>query len=101
MPFARSVAIKNAAWVLPPSDVAMEDYQWLIREIEVGGEALLCEARFRSLAGAPRISYSDHGLRGATRMIRTAENDHGLASSRKRSRPRETTSPARGKPVAT
>jgi hypothetical protein len=45
-----AVAIKNAAWVLPPSDAAMEDFQWLIREIEAdGGEALLCEARF--LAG--------------------------------------------------
>src|SRR5919109_1346701 len=45
-----AVAIKNAAWVLPPSDAAMEDFHWLIREIEAdGGEALLCEARF--LAG--------------------------------------------------
>jgi hypothetical protein len=45
-----AVTIKNAAWVLPASDAAMEDFQWLIREIEAdGGEALVCEARF--LAG--------------------------------------------------
>lgn len=42
-----AVTIKNAAWVLPASDAAMEDFQWLIREIEAdGGEALVCEARF-------------------------------------------------------
>lgn len=42
-----AVAVKNAAWVLPATAGAMEDFQWLIREIEAdGGEAVLCEARF-------------------------------------------------------
>src|SRR5919108_4043653 len=45
-----AVTIKNAAWVLPATDEAMEDFQWLVREIDAeGGDALLCEARF--LAG--------------------------------------------------
>src|SRR5688572_11185825 len=45
-----AIALKNAAWVLPASDVAMEDFQWLIREIQADeGDAFLCEARF--LAG--------------------------------------------------
>jgi hypothetical protein len=42
-----AVAVKNAAWALPATAGAMEDFQWLIREIEAaGGEAVLCEARF-------------------------------------------------------
>jgi hypothetical protein len=42
-----AVAVKNAAWVLPATSASMEDFQWLIREIEAdGGEALLCEVRF-------------------------------------------------------
>jgi hypothetical protein len=44
-----AVTIKNAAWVLPATEAAMEDFQWLMREIAAeGGDALLCEARFLS-----------------------------------------------------
>jgi hypothetical protein len=50
-----AMTIKNAAWVLPATDEAMEDFQWLVREIDAeGGDALLCEARF--LAGLPKNS---------------------------------------------
>src|SRR5262245_41985067 len=39
------IALKNAAWVLPASEAAVEDFQWLIREIQAdGGDAVLCEA---------------------------------------------------------
>lgn len=42
-----SVAVKNSVYVLPKSDQAQEDFQWILREIvEGGGEATLCEARF-------------------------------------------------------
>jgi len=42
-----AVAVKNSVYVLPKSDQAQEDFQWILREImEGGGEATLCEARF-------------------------------------------------------
>lgn len=42
-----AVAIKNAAYVLPKSDQALEDFQWLLHEItDGGGDASLCEALF-------------------------------------------------------
>jgi hypothetical protein len=38
--------VKNSIYVLPKSDQAQEDFQWVVREIvEGGGEATLCEAR--------------------------------------------------------
>ncbi|MGH7809918.1 MAG: chromate resistance protein ChrB domain-containing protein [Candidatus Binatia bacterium] len=41
-----AVAVKNSIYVLPRSDQAQEDFQWVLREIvESGGEATLCEAR--------------------------------------------------------
>jgi hypothetical protein len=41
-----AVAVKNTVYVLPKSDQAQEDFQWVLREIvEGGGEATLCEAR--------------------------------------------------------
>lgn len=42
-----AVAVKNSVYVLPKSDQAQEDFQWILREIvEGGGEASLCEAHF-------------------------------------------------------
>jgi hypothetical protein len=42
-----AVGLKNAVYVLPRSDSALEDMQWVVREIaEAGGDATLCEARF-------------------------------------------------------
>ncbi len=42
-----AVAIKNAAYVLPRSEQALEDFQWLLHEItDGGGDASLCEALF-------------------------------------------------------
>src|SRR5262245_13170678 len=41
-----AVAVKNAVHVLPMSEDAQEDFEWLLREIEEGGgEAFVCEAR--------------------------------------------------------
>jgi hypothetical protein len=40
-------AIKNSVYVLPWSDDALEDFQWLAREIVAeGGEAVICDAAF-------------------------------------------------------
>ena len=42
-----AVAIKNSVYVLPFTDEAMEDFQWLRREITAGGgEATVCRASF-------------------------------------------------------
>src|SRR3989475_11176560 len=42
-----AVAIKNSVYVLPRSDETVEDFQWQMREIVVGGgEASVCEANF-------------------------------------------------------
>ena len=42
-----SVAVKNSVYVLPRSDQALEDFQWVRREIVGGkGDASVCEARF-------------------------------------------------------
>jgi hypothetical protein len=39
--------LKNSVYVLPASDEALEDFQWLAREITgEGGAALVCEASF-------------------------------------------------------
>src|ERR1051325_8750723 len=42
-----AVGLKNAVYVLPRSDGALEDLQWVVREIvDTGGDATVCEARF-------------------------------------------------------
>ena len=42
-----AVAVKNSVYVLPRGDQALEDFQWVRREILAGGgEASVCEARF-------------------------------------------------------
>src|SRR6266576_5025701 len=42
-----AVAIKNSVYVLPFNDEAMEDFQWLRREITAGGgEATVCRESF-------------------------------------------------------
>ncbi|MGH6865749.1 MAG: chromate resistance protein ChrB domain-containing protein [Methyloceanibacter sp.] len=40
-----AISVKNSVYVLPASDQALEDFQWLLREIEQGGgEGMICEA---------------------------------------------------------
>lgn len=42
-----AVAIKNSIYVLPLSTQAVEDFQWLLREVvDAGGEASICRAEF-------------------------------------------------------
>src|SRR5260370_36001940 len=42
-----AVAVKNSVYVLPRSDQAFEDFQWVRREIvDGGGDASVCQARF-------------------------------------------------------
>ena len=40
-----AISVKNSVYVLPASDQALEDFQWLLREIEQDdGEGMICEA---------------------------------------------------------
>ncbi|MFI4997881.1 MAG: Chromate resistance protein ChrB, partial [Hyphomicrobiales bacterium] len=40
-----AVSVKNSVYVLPAGEQALEDFQWLLREIEQGGgDGLVCEA---------------------------------------------------------
>jgi hypothetical protein len=40
-----AVAVKNSVYVLPSGDQSLEDFQWLLQEIErCGGEGMVCEA---------------------------------------------------------
>ena len=42
-----AVAVKNSVYVLPKTEEALEDFQWVLREIvEGGGEGSICEAGF-------------------------------------------------------
>src|SRR5207247_10726847 len=44
-----AVPLKNSVYVMPHTEEALEDLQWLAREIENdGGEAVICDARFVS-----------------------------------------------------
>src|SRR5262245_1790131 len=41
-----AVPVKNSVYVLPNTDDAREDFEWLLREVhKEGGDASLCEAR--------------------------------------------------------
>jgi hypothetical protein len=40
-----AISVKNSVYVLPASEQSLEDFQWLLREIEQGGgEGMVCEA---------------------------------------------------------
>jgi hypothetical protein len=40
-----AISVKNSVYVLPASEQGLEDFQWLLREIEQGGgEGMICEA---------------------------------------------------------
>ncbi|HVT15614.1 MAG TPA: chromate resistance protein ChrB domain-containing protein [Thermoanaerobaculia bacterium] len=42
-----AIALKNSVYVLPHSEVSLEDFQWIAEEaVAGGGEAFLCEADF-------------------------------------------------------
>jgi hypothetical protein len=82
-----AVALKNSVYVLPSSDEAREDLEWLMREIVAdGGEATICAARM--LAGV-----TDADLEAAFRRERSAdyaeiEKDAGLGAAPERLRRR-------------
>ncbi len=76
-----SVALKNSVYVLPNSDQAAEDFQWLLREIvEGGGEASVCEARFVEGQSDEEVQALFHAARGSD-YAQIAEEARRVAES--------------------
>lgn len=62
-----AVAIKNTVYALPRTDQALEDFEWVLREIvEAGGQGAICEAAFVG-------GLSDVEVEGLFREERAAE----------------------------
>jgi hypothetical protein len=62
-----AVPVKNSVYVLPRSDEALEDFQWVRREIVAGGgDASVCEARFVE-------GLSDDSVEGLFNAARTTD----------------------------
>ncbi len=81
-----AVALKNAAYVLPCSEQAQEDFDWLLKEISgAGGEALICEAQMLD-------GLSDDDVRALFNAAR--DNDYAEIAEEARSLARETAAPA-------
>jgi hypothetical protein len=79
-----AVAIKNSVYVLPHTDQASEDFQWLRREIVAGGgEASVCQAAFvdglsdgqiEALFRAQRDAEYGELVRAAAEVARESRN---------------------------
>jgi len=71
-----ALALKNSAYLLPNSEDGLEDFQWIIKEIQAeGGEAWLL--RSEAVAG-----LTDETIREAFRELRTADYQDLLAETR-------------------
>ena len=61
-----AIPIKNSVYVLPFGDRALEDFQWIIREVvAAGGDASMCEARFVDGLSDEHIEAMFHAARDA------------------------------------
>jgi hypothetical protein len=59
-----AIPIKNSVYILPQSDRAQEDFQWIVREIVAqGGDASVCEARFVDGLSDEHIEAMFHSAR--------------------------------------
>jgi hypothetical protein len=71
-----AIALKNSVYVLPHSEVSLEDFQWIAEEaVAGGGEAFLCEADF---FGRP----SGEEIEARFRRERAADYDRLAAEAR-------------------
>ncbi len=51
-----AVSVKNSVYALPADEQTLEDFQWLLREIEQGGgEGMICEASLVDGLGDPEV----------------------------------------------
>ena len=81
-----AVAIKNSVYVLPRTDQAHEDFEWLVREIvKSGGDASVCEARFVEGLTDDQIEVLFNTAREAD-YLEIAKKARELAGSSKRVR---------------
>ncbi|MGH8701623.1 MAG: Chromate resistance protein ChrB, partial [Burkholderiales bacterium] len=86
-----AVALKNTVYVLPRSDAAQEDFQWILREVSAaGGEATLLDAHlvdglsdaeveglFRNARDADYAAVADDA-RGVDQRLKAATLDDAL-----------------------
>ena len=83
-----AVAIKNSVYVLPRSEQAREDFQWVRREIVAGrGDATVCEARFvegHSDAGVETLFTTARDAEYAALAGEARRLERALLGSRKR-----------------
>ena len=87
-----AVPIKNSVYVLPNTDEAREDFEWVLREIQQeGGDASLCEARLVD-------GLTDDELRTSFQTAR--ENDYRALATEVRAFAHDTL-PRRGRTLAT
>ncbi|MBV9517621.1 MAG: chromate resistance protein [Hyphomicrobiales bacterium] len=62
-----AISVKNSVYVLPTGEQRLEDFQWLLREIEQGGgEGIICEANLVD-------GLSDQDVRGLFDAARDAD----------------------------
>src|SRR5437879_10024829 len=62
-----AVPVKNSVWVLPYNDQAVEDFRWLLQEIEAGGgEGSVCRGDFVD-------GLSDRDVEGLFHKARAAD----------------------------
>src|SRR5215475_5877634 len=79
-----AVSLKNSVYVLPSTDEAREDFEWILREIrKEGGDASLCEARLVE-------GLTDDEVRGL--FLRAREEDYRTLAADVRKLAHETAS---------
>ena len=84
-----AVAVKNSVYVLPRTDEALEDFQWVRREIVAGGgEASVCEARFVEGLSDPAIEGLFNAAREADYAALAREARALQAAATRRGKPR-------------
>lgn len=79
-----AIAIKNSVYALPLGDAALEDFQWLAREIiERGGEATVCAAELVEGLTDAQVQALFHAARDAD-YAEVARKARQLAAARGR-----------------
>jgi hypothetical protein len=82
-----AVAVKNSVYVLPQSEQAREDFQWVRQEIVAGGgDASVCEARFVDGLSEGAVEALFHAARDADyeRLAREVRRVQGALTRRGR-----------------
>jgi hypothetical protein len=82
-----AVAMRNAVYVLPRTEQALEDFQWVARDIAAeGGEATVCEARLVEGLSDEQVEALFSAARDADYMALAEELRELAARARRRTR---------------